>query len=221
MDAALRLGDRHPLHAVWAALVLHAAPHALALQQERDLVEATHVGRVGLEDVGLPAHAVGVAHVHVEEILGEEVRLLTALRAAYLHDHVLALVRVLRQEEETQLLLQPGDGELGLVDLGAHEVAVVPRGLGKHPSGRFEVVACLAIVAVGEHDGLELLVPPRRLEERARVGDHLVVGESREHVVILRLEGSQPVQHGLRVVTAANASRRAPSAPRPGRRATR
>ena len=133
MDAALRLGDRHPLHPVRTALVLHVAPHAVALQQERGLVVAAHLGRVGLEHVGLPAHAVGVAHVHVEEDLGEEVRLLTALGAADLDDHVLALVGVLGQEEQAQLLLEPGDGRLGLVDLGAHEVAVVAGGVGEHP----------------------------------------------------------------------------------------
>ncbi len=40
VDPSLRLGDRHPLHPVRPAFVLHPRPHAVARQQERDLVVA-------------------------------------------------------------------------------------------------------------------------------------------------------------------------------------
>src|SRR3546814_17596959 len=74
VDPALALGDRHPLDAVHARLLVHPGPHALALQHEGDVVEAAHVGRVGAEDLELQATPPGVRLVHIEQDACEAVR---------------------------------------------------------------------------------------------------------------------------------------------------
>ena len=96
---------------------------------------------IGPEHLELPAHAAGVALVHLEQVAGEEVGLLAALGAADLDDDVLALVRVLRQEQQADLGLEPVDVGLGLRDLGAHLLAVVAVEVGEHLPGGLEVAA--------------------------------------------------------------------------------
>ena len=68
VDAALRLGDRHPLHAVHAALPLEPGPdavaalgHALGLDRDRDVLDAAEVGVLRVEHLGDPAVPLGVA----------------------------------------------------------------------------------------------------------------------------------------------------------------
>ncbi len=71
VDAALRLGCGHALHAVHAALVLEVSPHAVfglhragGLDGHGDVLVAAHVGVVGLEHLGLPPLVLGVLEVH-------------------------------------------------------------------------------------------------------------------------------------------------------------
>ena len=87
---ALALGGGHALHAVRTGLVLEPRPRVVALHHEGDLPQAVHVGHLAGQHLDLPAVQVGVALVHVEEVGGPEVALLTALAAADLDDDVLA-----------------------------------------------------------------------------------------------------------------------------------
>ena len=81
----------------------------------------------------------GVGAVHLEEVAGEEVRLLAALGAADLDDDVAVVVLVLRQEQQLELVREPLDVGLGRVDLGPHLLAVRPAGVGEHLAGGGEV----------------------------------------------------------------------------------
>jgi hypothetical protein len=167
------------------ALVLHAGPHPVALEQERHLVVAAHVGRVGGQHLLLPAHAVGVAGVHVEQVLGEEVGLLAPLGPPDLDDHVLVVVGVLGQQQQPQLRLQPGQGGLGLLGLVPH--AQLP--------GHLQVAAGPLVAAVALDDGGQLLVAPRLGPQRLLVGDHGGVAQPRLDRVELLLEVGQAFQH--------------------------
>ena len=66
VDAALRLGRRHPLNAVHAALVLEVRPDALRgvgrvrLDRDLNVLVAAEVGLGAIEDLGLPAARLGV-----------------------------------------------------------------------------------------------------------------------------------------------------------------
>ena len=99
VDATLALGLGHTLHAVRPAFVLEPAPRLGALHDERDVAEPAVVGRLARQHLGLEPAALGVVLVHAVEVAGPEVRLLAALGALDLDDHVAALVRVAGQEQ--------------------------------------------------------------------------------------------------------------------------
>ena len=61
---------------------------------------------MGVDDLGLPADALGVPEVHPQQVAGEQRRLLAALARLDLEDDVLAVVRVARHEQPPQPLLE-------------------------------------------------------------------------------------------------------------------
>ena len=144
-------------------------PHAASpLHEEGHLVEAAHVRRVGAEHLDLEPVALGEADVHLEEVLGEEVGLLAALGPADLDDDVLALVRVLRQEQHLELAPRAGRWP--------------PRPCPPRPactsrsspsaSGSISLAAARSSRAwryapVGDDDRLELLLAPGQVPQRA------------------------------------------------------
>ena len=98
VDAALGLGDRHPLHAVDAALELEQGVRrlagrrrALGLDRDGHGLVAAEVGLGGVEDLGRPAATLGVAGVHPEQVAGEQRRLLAALARLDLEEGVLGV----------------------------------------------------------------------------------------------------------------------------------
>src|SRR3990172_3649493 len=113
-----RLGDGHALPAVAAALELQPAPRAAPLDEEDDLLVAAHAGHVGVHDLDLPALALGVLRVHAREVGGEQRGLVAARARPDLDEDVLVVVRVAREQETLELLLElrlaPGE----LLDLG-------------------------------------------------------------------------------------------------------
>ena len=111
VDAALGLGDRHPLHAVHAALELQPRPGAVAgldgaprLDRDRDVLVAAEVGLVAVEHLGPPAATLGVAQVHPQQVAGEQRRLLAALARLDLEDHVPVVVGVARHQQHPQVV---------------------------------------------------------------------------------------------------------------------
>ena len=108
VDAALRLGDRHALHAVHAALVLQPGPRRprraracpCAFTATVDVLVAAEVGLGGVEDLGPPAAPLGVAQVHPQQVAGEQRRLLAALAGLDLEDHVAVVVGVARDQQQ-------------------------------------------------------------------------------------------------------------------------
>ena len=149
----------------------------------------------------LPPHPVGVTEVHVEQVLGEQVRLLAALGAADLDDHVLVVVGVSRHEQHLQLGLEHGQPGLDAVDLVAHRVAVVARRLGVHLLGRLEVVERRPVGAIRLHHRFELLEPLRLRAQGALVGEDGGVGQPAEHGLVLLLQRGETVEHEFRLPT--------------------
>ena len=93
VDPAAGFGGRHALDAVHAALVLQPAVDVLALDERDDFLDAAAAGVAEVEDVDLPALALGVARVHAEQIAGEQRRFVAAGAGADFEDHVLLVVR--------------------------------------------------------------------------------------------------------------------------------
>ena len=68
VDAALRLGGGHALHAVHAALVAEAAENGCAGDTENDLTQAAQIGRTGFKLFDFEAQRIGVAAIHAVQI---------------------------------------------------------------------------------------------------------------------------------------------------------
>src|SRR6478609_6612759 len=169
VDAALRLGGGHALH---TALVLHPGPDALAglggavaalgLHGDLDVLVAAELGLGGVDDLGLPADALGVAQVHAQQVAREQGGLVAAGARLDLQEHVLVVAGVTRDQEKAELLGDLLALLLQDLDLGG-EVRVVGRELAGGP----DVVAGLLPGPVGGDDRGELRVA---LVELARVG---------------------------------------------------
>ena len=126
MDAPLRFGLGHALHAMDARFVLHVRVCALAVQLEDDLLVAADRRVRGVDHLGTPAQAFRVALVHAEEVGGEERRLVAAGPSADLDDHVLLVGGVLRQQRQLELLFQPLDlGRKALLLLAAQRALLL------------------------------------------------------------------------------------------------
>jgi len=106
VDAPLRLGLRHALNAVDAALELQPAEHALAGDRGDDFLVAAHLAFGDAIDLYAPAVVLGVALVHAEEIAREQRRLVAASAGAHFQDGRGVLVLVARGQQQGDLALQ-------------------------------------------------------------------------------------------------------------------
>ncbi len=179
VDPTLGLGHGHTLDPVGPTLVFHAGPGVGPFHHERDLVEAVAIGGVRGEDLESPSVLLGVTPVHLEEVLGEQVRLLAALGAADLDDDVATDVGILGQEHEAELVFELGRLRHGLVDLGVGEVPVLTRGVGQHLARRLEVLLGLA-AAGGPRDRSASRSLWRRDASRRRAWSATTAGSPRE-----------------------------------------
>ena len=130
VDAPLRLGRRNALHAVHAGLELHLRVDLVALDAERDFLEAAALGLVGVDLLDLPLLEVGVARVHAVEVAREDGGLVAAGARADLDDDVLVVVGVARKQHDLELFLELGQRRLELLDLLGGELLHVLIALG-------------------------------------------------------------------------------------------
>ncbi len=106
MDAPLRLGFRHPLHAVPAGLELEFRIHAAADQAHDHFLVAAQVGGVFGDQLDLPAVALCVAGVHAEQRPGEQRRFVAAGAGADFQKNVFLVVGILGQQRALQVFFQ-------------------------------------------------------------------------------------------------------------------
>ena len=170
MDAAAGLGLRHALDAVDAGLEFQARIGSLARNFKVGFLDAAELRLVIVEQTDLPAAALGIHRIHAVEAVGKEGRFLTADAAADLHNDALVVVRVAREQQNFQFLLQPlavllGGGKFLLAEglelrvAGVHQFARVGHGL----RGGL-------IFPVGLDDGLELLLLFEQLARSLGIG---------------------------------------------------
>ena len=110
VDAALRLGRRHALHAVAAGLELELRVDVVALDADHQL-PCSRRGRSRSRDmisVRQPL-ALGVAQVHAHQVAGEQRRFVAAGAGADFEEGVARVVRVARQQRGLQLGVQAFD----------------------------------------------------------------------------------------------------------------
>ncbi|CDB87165.1 uncharacterized protein BN515_01361 [Firmicutes bacterium CAG:170] len=97
---------RHALHPVDAGFKLEPGVGSVAVDHEIRFLDAAKLRLVIVEQLDRPAAAVSIHRVHPEQAVRKKGALLAADTAADLHDHALFVIRVLRQKEDLQLLLQ-------------------------------------------------------------------------------------------------------------------
>ena len=197
MDPTLGLGDRHALDAVHAALELQprvggvtGLDRAAGLHGDLDVLVATEVGLLRVQDLGPPPATLGIAQVHPQQVGGEQRRLLAALAGLDLEDDVLVVHRVARDQQQRQPL---GD----TLALSGRRVGLRSelRVLGGQLAGCSLVLAELEPLAVGGHDraqvGMPLADPAgcRGIRVQRRIG-HLLL-----KVGVLALKGEAVLEH--------------------------
>src|SRR3989440_302734 len=122
VDAAARLGDRHTLHPVDAALELEPAPRAAALHEQDDVLETADAGGAPVHHLDLPALRLRVLGVHARELGGEQRRLVAAGAGADLDEDVPVVVGILGEDELLQLVFERGLARGQLVDLALRQL---------------------------------------------------------------------------------------------------
>ena len=154
VDAPLRLGFGHALHAVAARFELELRVGARPDDAQDDFLVAAELGRRFRDDLDPPAIALGVARVHPAEAAGEERRLVAARAGADFDEDIALVVRVLRQQHALQVAFERGHSRRGL------GVLLVGKGLhfriARHLAGRGEVAFRPLVIAESRDDGLDL-----------------------------------------------------------------
>ena len=168
MDAPLRLGLGHALHAVRPALELEHRVGAVALDRERVLAVAD------VHRLGLPASALGVLDEHPVEIASPQTRLVAAGAALDLHDHALVVVGVALDHRHADRLLELLDPLARAQELVA-KLCILAL-LSEQFLGAADRVLSLAPLGRELGRRLELAVGAPDLGVALAVGDHLGVG---------------------------------------------
>ena len=182
VDAPLRLRFRHALHAVHAAFKPETRKSVRAADDKIDLADTAELGLAAVDDLHREALPFGVHGVHAEKIGGEKRALLTADAAADLYDDVFPVVRVLRQQEDLQLLRRAFHAGARFAERFARKVfhfgvgEKLFRALGFLPEG------LVARIGLHQRGKLCLLAAERRGLLRVRPDFAL-----REHVFDLRV----------------------------------
>ena len=190
-------GLRHALDAVHAALELEPAPGAAALDEQHDLLEAAHAGRVAVHHLDLPLLPLRVLRVHAREVGGEEPRLVPAGAGADLDEDVLVVVGILRQDQRAELVLELALARGELVHLGLRHLAHLAVGvLGGHVAGLLEASQELLVLLELQDDLGELGRGLGGLGVGGRLADDGGIGHRAGQLAVPLLDLAKLVKHG-------------------------
>ncbi|MGF6370211.1 hypothetical protein OKW40_002961 [Paraburkholderia sp. RAU6.4a] len=102
MDAALRFGGRHALHAMPARLELQLRIRGIAGNSHDHFAIAPEVRFARRHHLDLPAVALGIAQIHAQQIAREQRGFVAAGARADFEENVALVVRVFRQQHFLQ-----------------------------------------------------------------------------------------------------------------------
>ncbi len=198
MHAALGFGLGHALHAVHAALILERAVNLLAADLADDLLVAAGCTLALAVDLHLPAFALEILGVHAEEVAGKDGRLVAAGAAADLEDRVLAVLRVGRNQQQADLLLEGRKllFQFGSLFLG-HFAQILVLLVQENILGPGQVAEQLFVAGACLDDGLQLLVVLVELDVALHVGDHFRIGDLLRNGFVFLTQAFQLVEQGI------------------------
>src|SRR6516164_1627331 len=157
MDAPLRLGGRHALHAMRARLKLQAGEGALAGDAADDLAEAAVLAGALAQHFDVEAFRFGITCIHAVEVAGEDRGLIPAGTRAHLEKDVALIAWIGRQQQAAQL------------ELRRLELAREPRDL-LAPERAHAGIAIVLQIARGQQIPLEVVVALQAFGERLQPG---------------------------------------------------
>ena len=192
--AGLRLG--HALHAVHAGLELQPGIGSRAADHEVRLLDAAKLRLAVVQKLHGPAARGGIETVHPEKAVRKQGALLAAHAGADLEDDVLAVVRVMGQQQDSKLLLECGGALLCAGQLLLAQGLQLGVGLPGHQLRRIlHIPLRRAVGAVGRDDRgqLLLLAQPRRRLFRVGVKIRLLCAGAQLLIAVLDL--FQLIQH--------------------------
>ena len=195
MHAALTLGLRHALDAVYAALELEPRIHAVACDAEHDLFIAAQLGLGTAHHLGLPAAPVRVHRVHAVQIGRKQRAFLAACAAANFDIDVLLVVRVLGQKQELELSLKPRDVALGLLELLLRKLLHIR--VGQHFSRVSELLLRPLVCAICFDDRLKLVPFTQQPRRAGRIIIQIRRGQAHFQLVEPRGQHFQFLKHNL------------------------
>ena len=182
----------HPMH---AALILQPRECAATAHLEDDFLEAAAARLAVAEHLGLEAMLVGPPHIHAEEIIRKQRRLIAARAGPDLDDDILLVQRVFRHQEQVKLLLArrllgfearhlgAGHlGQLGIALVSGHAVRVGQLGLG------------CPVGAVDRYHILDLGLLAAEVGQPRRVGGCRLIGHQRVQLFVAALDGRDFIQ---------------------------
>ena len=196
VDAPLRLGHGHALYAMHAALMLQETVSVRSLDLADHLFQPALFGLARVDDVHAQPVALCVPLVHAEEVAREERSLVPSGPAADLHDHVLAVVRVLGQQRLTQFLVQPlhfGIEALSLLHGQRRDLRVIIGGE-FFRFGQF-ILSDLEPLE-GVHHRQQSGTLPAQPRELGRIGNDFRRSKERVYLLTALQQIIEPFEHG-------------------------
>ena len=190
--AGLRL--RHALDAVHPAFKLQAGVRPLSADEQTRLAHAAELRLVEVGDLGLPPVRVGVHIVHSIKTMRKERRFFPADAGADLQNDVAVIVRVARQQQHTQLLLELRAAGTAEIDLLARDL--VQLGVAQQRLRLRDLRLTGGIRPVGLHDRLQLALLAAELCEHRGVGIIRGVGQLALQFAVPVFNLSQLFEHG-------------------------
>ena len=173
VDAALGLGLRHTLYPVHPALVLEAVIRTCAVHRDDGFLYAAKLRLVQVEHFQRPAAVLGVHGVHPQQTVGKQGGFLAAGTAADLHDDVFAIVHVLGQQQNFEIIFQLCHILTFFADFLLYhllEVRVKCSGLLQQSFGLRQMIQRGLPVPVSLHHRLGVVILPHQFAEQCRVG---------------------------------------------------
>ena len=172
VDAALRLGLRHALHTVHTALVLEAIVGPGTVHRKDGLLHAAKLRLVEVEHFQLPALALHIHGVHAQQAVGKQGSFLPSCAAADLHNDIFAIVHILGQQQNFEIIFQLCHILTFFADFLLYhllEVRVKCARFFQQSFGLCQMILCGLPRAVGLHHRFCIVVLPHQPAEKRRV----------------------------------------------------
>ncbi len=180
MDASAAFGDGYALDPMDAAFPAKRPVDILAADRDDDFLVSSQVDLVLAHDFHLPVALLGIAAVHAEQVACEQRGLVAADAAANLHDDVPLVVRVFREQQNRELVIELLFLRHEVCELLLNEVAhLVVRLLGKHRLVLGNAARDILVHAEALDDGRELRVLLVHALPAVDVRHHRRVGNQR------------------------------------------